>query len=198
MVSGLQEIINEIQNEALKEAEAIKAATMAAEEEILAESACAAGKEAEKIQEGLQRKLEAMKVSSASALEQQRRQSFLEIRQEILQDTLKSARESIQVLPAEAYFALCKKLALAHAEAGEGILFFGSEDLARLPADFGEALAKDLPREKTIRIADEAYPIDSGFVLQYGAIQQNCSFSALFDGRQEEFLDGIVPILFPA
>ena len=42
----------------------------------------------------------------------------------------------------------------------------------------------------------EPCAIDGGFVLIYGGMEENCSFSALFDANREDFLDAAKAVLF--
>ena len=196
-MGGLQSIIEEIKSEALAEAEGIRAAAQAEAEKCLAQAEADAALEVKQIEEQTRRRLEAVKAASTSAAERQHKQSLLEARQGLLADTLQKARDSLHALPVAEYFALCGRLALAAAEPGEGTMSFCAEDLARLPANFEAELASALPSGKAIRVAAQPCDIGGGFILQYGSVEQNCSFSAIFNARQEEFIDRILPVLFP-
>ena len=195
-MSGLDNIVKEIETEALAEAQAIKTMAEAEAEEILQDAKKTANEEVAKIEEATKRKIETIKDSNASAIEQQQRQSLLQAKQRLLNETLQEAMESLFTMPAKEYFDLCKRLVVLHAEEGEGVLFFCTDDLKRMPVDYGKELANALPAGKTIKISKDAKEIGGGFILQYGFVEQNCSFSALFAERREEFLDAVAPILF--
>ena len=195
-MSGLDNIVKEIETEALAEAQAIKTMAEAEAEEILQDAKKTANEEVAKIEEATKRKIETIKDSNASAVEQQQRQSLLQAKQRMLNETLQKAMESLLAMPVKEYFDLCKRLAVLNAEEGEGVLFFCKDDLKQMPASFEKELAGSLPAGKTIKISKETKEINGGFILQYGFVEQNCSFSALFAERREEFLDAVAPILF--
>ena len=48
----------------------------------------------------------------------------------------------------------------------------------------------------SLAVSREAQAIDGGFVLVYGGMEENCSFSALFDANREDFLDAARAVLF--
>jgi hypothetical protein len=99
-------------------------------------------------------------------------------------------------LPDAAYFELLTGLARQSAEAGVGVMFLSARDLARLPEGFHRALNAALPEGAELDISSRARPIDGGFILQYGAIEQNCSLAAIFDANREAILDEARRALF--
>jgi V/A-type H+-transporting ATPase subunit E len=75
-------------------------------------------------------------------------------------------------------------------------MILSRRDLERCPADFHVALNRALPDGATLDISSNARPIDGGFILQYGDIEQNCSLSAIFDENREKILDAAHEALF--
>ena len=195
-MSGLENIVKEIEKEATAEAKGIRAKSKKEADAYLAETEKLTAIEAKEIEEIANGKAEVLRSSRISAVEQQHRQSVLKARQGVLRETLQKALEALYELPNEDYFALCKRLAVFYAEEGAGALLFNADDLARLPSGFEKELNAELLEGKSIQVSSEVAPIDGGFVLRYGFVEQNCSFAALFDARQEEFTDYITPILF--
>ena len=73
-----------------------------------------------------------------------------------------------------------------------GQIAFSQKDLDRLPADFAEKL-----KEFSLTISDKAQEnLDNGFILQYGGIEANCSFDALFAEAKESLQDQVRDLLF--
>lgn len=196
-MTGLDTIIKEIMDEAQAEADAAKAKAKAQADEILQKATSEAEAERAKIGASAGQTVADVTAARESALALQRRQRTLETKQALLNETLEKALEKLYSLPEGEYFELCHRLALRNAEDGEGALLFNEKDKARQPADFATKLAAALPTGKTIQVSGETRPIDGGFVLKYGDVEENCSFRAVFEARHEEFSDQIRPILFP-
>lgn len=195
-MTGLDKIINEIEQEAQREAQdALDKATAKAAEVLAAAKEAAAAKTAEmnaRAQKDV-RDIEAAR-DSASAL--QRRQRTLQVKQQLLAETLQKALESLYTLPEGEYFALLCKLAAATAQPGEGEMLLNEADAKRMPATFKANLAAALPAGSTLTVSGNTRPIDGGFILKYGDIEQNNSFKAMFDARRDEFADLIRETLF--
>ena len=47
-----------------------------------------------------------------------------------------------------------------------------------------------------IALSDKAAAIDAGFILQYGGIEENCSFDAIFASEAENLSDRAGRLLF--
>ena len=134
--------------------------------------------------------------SRDSAQQLQRRQRTLQTKQAVLNETIDMALESLYKLPDVDYFVLLVRLAARAAQPGEGVMYLNEKDRARLPAEFETHLAKALPAGAKLTLSDKTRPIDGGFVLGYGGVEENCSFEAIFSARHDEFSDMIRDILF--
>ena len=75
---------------------------------------------------------------------------------------------------------------------------FSEYDLKRIPNDFEKNLENTLKdiKNAALTISKEAAPIDGGFILVYGDIEENCSFKALFNNAKEELQDKVNAFLF--
>ena len=195
-MTGLEKIINEILDEAAREADAVVDKAKAEADTLTEKARTEAKAEGEKIAATAQQTVAELESSRTSSIALQRRQRTLQMKQELLDETLELARQELCKLPEEQYFALLAKQAAQYAETGEGKMLLNAEDKARLPAAFAGQLAAALPEGCSIAIAGETCPIDGGFVLKYGDVEQNCSFSALFDAKREDFTDMIRDTLF--
>ncbi len=195
-MTGLEKIVKEIEDEARAEAAATLSKAKARAEEILAEAKATAKAESDKIDAATKQELADVENSRASALGLQRRQRTLQTKQEMLSETLDKALSELYELPEGAYFSLLVKLAANAAQPGEGEMLLSEKDRARLPASFEKDLAAALPEGRKLAIAQATRPIDGGFVLKYGDVEENCSFADMFDARREEFADKVQDILF--
>ena len=195
-MTGLEKIVASIREEALGEAKSITdqanadAARMLASEKAKSDEQCA------QIGDFAKRQAEDIERAGASALELQRRRKLLEAKQELLTQTMELALDELYAQPDQAYFELLLKMAGAFAEPKNGQLLLSAKDFARCPKDFAERLRNHLPQGVTLTVSEARAPIDGGFILKYGDIEQNCTFRAVFNARWDELTDKARGILF--
>jgi V/A-type H+-transporting ATPase subunit E len=195
-MSGLETIVKTIQEEAGRRGAVGSQPGPAGRRATLAEAKALTDGECEKIVEaGRQGALDIRARAEADAA-MRRRRALLARKQELLDQTVRAAREALVSQPEKAYFGFLLRLAQSSAERGEGVMYLSKRDLTRLPADFHQALNAALPEGSTLDIASEARSIDGGFILQYGDIEQNCSLSAIFDVDRERIFDVARAALF--
>ena len=195
-MTGLDKITSEILNEAAMDAKAVLAAAEAEAEAIFKAAYDEAEALNEKITAAAQKEAADILSSCNSALRLQQRQHMLQIKQELLSETLQAAQEELYKLPDAQYFSLLVKQAVRFSEPGKAEMLLNARDAARIPAGFEKDLASALPSSHSITLSGDTRLIDGGFVLKYGDIEQNCSFSAIFDAQREEFADMVREILF--
>ena len=53
-----------------------------------------------------------------------------------------------------------------------------------------------LRRPAELTVTEDPAPIEAGFILKYGGIEQNCSFDAVFAGESENLSDKAGRLLF--
>ena len=132
-----------------------------------------------------------------SQIDMQRKQAVLGEKQNIITDVIKKAQSVMENLGGADYAAMILKLLqnCVHGEKGE--ILFSAKDKKNLTADLikkiGEIAAK---KGGSLTLSDETADIDSGFILRYGGIEENCSLKALFADRQEELQDLVHKLLF--
>lgn len=195
-MTGLEKILADILDEAKAEAEQTVAAAKTEADRIVGTARAEAGVKADKVGAAAVQDVADIERSRDSALVLQRRQRTLGQKQMLLAETLEKARDSLHALPGGDYFGLLVKLAAKTAQPGEGELLLNDADLARMPKDFENQLAGALPAGSALKVGGQARPIDGGFVLKYGDVEENCSFAAIFDAREDEFSDLIRDVLF--
>ena len=88
-----------------------------------------------------------------------------------------------------AYFGLIFKMVGKFALPQQGKLILNEKDLARVPGDFDVQLKAALAAipGAVLSLSSSTCPIDGGFVLDYGGIEENCS---LDDGETRLYLCG--------
>lgn len=195
-MTGLDKIIEDIRAESAEtvkkfteEAEAKRAEAMAAAEK-------EADREAAKILSHAESACRDLTSRADSAAQLERRRSLLKAKQELIAGTLEKAKRAVLDLPAADYFSLILKLISKNALPGTGEIRFSGKDLERLPEGFAAKIAGMLPAGDRLSVSKEAAPIDGGFILNYGGVEQNLSISAIFEEKKEEMTDIAGKILF--
>lgn len=146
---------------------------------ILAEAEEKAKKEADRIIAG-----------AKSAADLNERRDMLQAKVDLIDEALKKAQWYLRSLNTEDYFKVLFSLAARSRQKGVGEMHLNAKDLARMPASFLQQLGAG------IRVSDVPYDIEDGFVLVYGDIEMNCTFSALFAACREELKAKAAEILF--
>ncbi len=196
-MSGLDKIISQIKeeadasaakilNEANEEAEQIKAQ---------AEEDCLALKERATVQNEAVR--EDILRRNRSTAQMQRRRELLVAKQEVIDEIIGDAHDSLLQMDASEYFDALVKLVEKHAQPQEGQLCLNQKDLDRVPADFAEAVSQAAQKKGgKLTVSDQPCQIDGGFLLVYGDIEENCSFETLFTSERENLQDKLHTFLF--
>jgi V/A-type H+-transporting ATPase subunit E len=195
-MSGLDTIVKTILDEAAAEARSVLDQAHEDAERTLAEAKALTDGECEKIVEAGRLSAEGVRARADAAANMDGRRALLIKKQELLDQTVRAARDALITQPVVGYFGFLSRLAQKNAEKGAGVMYLSKKDLTRLPEDFHRALNAALPEGSTLDIASEARPIDGGFILKYGDIEQNCSLSAIFDENRERILDAASEALF--
>jgi len=193
-MTGLDKIIAQIKLDGENTAEGIKAKSNAECEKLLAD----AQKDAEAIlksgEEKASKKYDDIIARANSQAELEERKIMLSARQSVICTMISSTLASLIALPEDKYFELILKMISKYSENSEGTISFNSADLARLPKDF-ESKANSVSKGK-LKLSSDAVSIDGGFVLTYGGVDVNCSFSSLFSDNSEKISDAVAKLLF--
>lgn len=196
-MTGLEKITDQIQEEAKASAARRLEAAQKEADAVLAEAkdACAA-LEAEAAEKNAAMKANYESRVKSSA-EQQRRTALLRAKQEIIAEVIEEAYVTLKEKDVQSYFLTMEKILKTYALAEDGEIYFSSEDLARMPADF-EKKIKAAAKEKggSLVLKKEPKAIADGFVLVYGGVEENCTLKALFDAKRDQLQDKVNAILF--
>ncbi len=196
-MSGLEKIIDQIQQDAAAVCADIQAKADAEKAKILAdaEEACA-GIDAQALADAEALRADLISRGESSA-QMQRKNRILTAKQTMIRDTIAQSREKLSSLPAIDYFVLLLKLARKYAQKGDGVMYLSQADLDRAPTYLPGKL-QEIGQEKggTLVLSDTPREIGGGFVLAYGGIEENCSFEALFEDNKERLQDIVRARLF--
>lgn len=196
MSSGLEKIIEKINEENIRECENIENKAKQKAEKIIADEIESAKADADKIiaKAKADAALTDEKAKSGSLLLEKKIK--LEVKNQIIAETVVKIKERLKSLPTDEYLKIVQKLVTSYAKEGEGTLKFSSDDFKKIPADFEKTLNSVLPEKTTVKISDETINADGGFILSYDDIEENCTFDALIDTNIDAIRDKLNSKLF--
>lgn len=196
-MTGLDTILDSIRKDGQESADAILAKARQEADEISAQALADAQLRREEILRDTPQQAQDAADRVLSSAHREQRRILLTARQALIQETLEAAEKSLFDLDDEEYFTVLLGLAAKRALPQKGELVLGSRDFARMPTDFAKKLLAVLPNGAELTVCKKPNPsIESGFLLLYGGIEENCTFRALFDDKREELQDLTNQILF--
>ena len=177
-MSGLDNIVEEIRNQSKQEAD-----------EILKEADVFCKDYMNKIKKDVEVEVVSIE-KTVSGMEFLERNSILRAKQQVIEQAIDKARESIAGLNDEEYFNVLEKLLRKNVQQGKGKICFSKKDLDRIPNGF-EDRVKEIVAENQGELVIDKEPanIKDGFVLVYGEIEENCTLKALFDSNIDRIKD---------
>lgn len=196
-MAGIDNIINEILQEAKDKAQSLLDAAKAEADGAYAK----ANAECADFKEGALEKIERNRAIYQERLnsqkEMRRRQAVLKTKQEIIEEVIQAAYKKLAGQDDAAYFAMLLKLTEEHAQKGAGEMLLSGKDLARVPADFADQISAVAQKKGgSLRLSDQAADIENGFILRYSGIDENCTLTALFAEKTDELSDRVHEVLW--
>lgn len=196
-MGGLDKIIEEIKDQANAEAGQILKEADEYCDEYMKEITDKVADEVEAFEkkEKLKRDLYDEKVKSGALFKE--RNEILKTKQQCINEVIKEAEYTICNLETKQYFDFLSKLFEANFDGTDGEMFFGKEDLERMPEEFKEKI-KAIADNKgaKVNISDKTKNIKNGFILVYGEIEENCTIQSLFDEKSDALRDIVNKELF--
>lgn len=191
-MAGVETIINDILQEANGKADEI----LAKAKDEKASAADAARKDAQAVAKKYVDKAERDAKDYAARVESQiglrRRQAALSAKQEIIAGIIEKARKKIDAQDAGSYFDMIEKMLKKVIQPEEGTIAFSQRDLDRMPSGFEDRIEKAAKAAGgKLKLAKEPAKIESGFILSYGGIDENCSIQAMFDEKLNDLQDEV-------
>lgn len=197
-MTGLEKIIKAIEAEASKNVDRILAEAGEESEKIFTSAISEAEAKSAEIAKMPASEVKAIINRAESGARLIKRQEILNAKQEMINNIIHKAMNKLTSLPDTDYFELILKIVKKHAHPKEGIIMFSKKDLERLPKKFDKSLKeaiKDI-NNASLTISEQDAKIDSGFILVYGNIEENCSFEALFSVAKADLQDKVNEFLF--
>ena len=195
-MSGIEKILQEIQEEGRAAADKILQEADVKIEGLRKELREKAEAECEEIRTQGTRESRDILERGSSAANLLSRRMLLEAKQEILAELLQKAQESVYEMEEGAYFRLLERIAAKNALPREGEILFSPRDRGRLPDTFEKELEALLPQGASLKLSKETRNIRGGCVLLYGGVEENCSIEALFSAGRDDMADIAGSILF--
>lgn len=193
-MSGIDKIIQQIESDTEKVCGSIIGEAQQKADRIIASAELEAQKIAADGKDRTAARVLDIKKRGDSAADLEEKRVMLSAKQQIITRMLREGLAAAKALPDEEYFALILKMVEKYSLPEDGVIFFGERDIKRLPAGFEASLNK--AAKGRIALSPDTAPIDAGFILKYGGIEQNCSFDAIFAGEAEELSDRAGRLLF--
>ncbi|HEY8420075.1 MAG TPA: V-type ATP synthase subunit E family protein [Clostridia bacterium] len=195
-MSGLDKIIEKIESDAKERCSAVLSEAQKKASEII-DAAKAEGEriKAERIETAKKKRDFELELAHSKA-ETELKKAALSEKIKIVNEAINEALQTLKNLPADKYFAAIKELAAKYALPKEGVMLLSKADLDRLPKNFEEQLSNILGKGKSVKVGKDPAPIDSGFILSYKDIEQNCCFESLLEENLDEIRDAVSKILF--
>lgn len=190
-MTGLENILSQIENESKLRAESIINEAKTASESIIAE----AKKKAEGIICDFKQKAEGASnevINRAQAADEiEGKRAELRKKQELINKAVDAAKADIKAMNAEDYFEFMGKIFKKYALEKPGKLLISQSDILSMTDSFKRILA-----DWSIEAQAVEMPERGGFVIVYGSIEINCTIDALFDEKSEEISDALNKFLF--
>lgn len=189
-MSGLDKIKAQILKDAKDAADAQIAEAAAQVAKIKAEAEAQKESRLAQITAQSETKIKNIQERTVSAIDLKRRTRFLEVRQQLINETIEQAYTTICEMDAQAYAAVLKQLVAAHVWPQKGQIIFAEADRKRLPEGFEDEILKIAETAGgSLTVSDEKRNIENGFVLVYGGIEENCTLRSIFDEKKDQLSD---------
>ncbi|MBQ6385639.1 MAG: hypothetical protein IJJ38_05665 [Lachnospiraceae bacterium] len=196
-MAGIDNITNEILEEAKAKAAEVIAQANGKAEEILSAARKECGDIASKSEARAEAEAEnyAGRISSQAGMK--KRQTILAARQDMIDKVIARAQEHLENQPEKDYFSMITELLGKHVRSGEGEILFSAKDAGRLPAGFAAAVSEIAEKAGgKLSVSDETADIANGFILRYGGIEENCTLASLFAEKSDALKDIVHGVLW--
>ena len=136
-------------------------------------------------------------LTSCTSVDSTFRRKLLEYKVGCIDSAVEAAVDKLRKLPDKEYFEMILRLIKHHLRDETGVVSFSRKDLDRMPADLKDKLSEEAAKAGgSISVSSEPADINDGFILTYGNISENCSFSAVVESERESVRDTAAKALF--
>lgn len=188
-MSGLDKIISRLENDCAKECSRIEEEAMLRAHSILTDAENATKAEYDRMIAEAEKQAELINKKAESAAAMTARRGMLEAKIAVIDETIEAAVKKLRALDTESYFSVLSHLASKYAQSGTGVMYLSKNDKDRMPEKFVSTL-------NSVIISEDTADIQDGFILKYGDIEINCTFSSMLNAAREELKATAGDILF--
>lgn len=190
-MNGLELILRKIEEDNKLEVEKIKADGKKAAENIVADAEASAKSEAAKIIAAADKKASLMLENAKSGCDSLIKRAEVFAKSQVVTDCIKNATAEIKAMEDDKYFQVITKLVLKYYHANEqGELLMNEKDIDRMPKRFLKDINEKIKKSGAeLVLSKNPADIDSGFVIRYGGVEENCTFDSLINEKTEEIKD---------
>ncbi len=194
-MNGLEKIISTIDEQSDTRAKAARQEARESAEKIISDAKAQARNDYDSHMSETEERCRIIANAAQSAAISVKNKTLLNTRVECIYEAINTAVKTLENLPDDEYFELLQRLVKSNAEAKDGELLLNSRDLNRLPPDFINCVNGSLSSGK-LTVCPDGADIDGGFILKYGDIEINCSFSAIAASKADRLKDTAAKVLF--
>ncbi|HKM32604.1 MAG TPA: V-type ATP synthase subunit E family protein [Oscillospiraceae bacterium] len=197
-MTGLEKIIGHIEENSVASVREIISAAKEKADGIALDAQTEVEKTTAEITERTKRETQDTISRAKSYATLQEKKLILTAKQQLISDIIDKAKQQLISLSDKEYFEIILSMIKRYSINQSGEIAFSKSDLARLPQDFDNTISTALSDKENAKLAisKDAVEIDGGFVLIYGEVEENCSFSSLFLAARELLQDKVSALLF--
>lgn len=196
-MNGLDKLVARISGESDEQIKTIIDDAGAKAAEIKADCDRKIKAECERIEKKAQTEVETIEMRGKASAELKTKQILLTGKQELLNDTIAMAKEKLNSLSDREYIDFITKLFAKHIPAEDAVLKMNAADLKRIPKSVFDGFVQSAEEKGAkLSVSEEPSEIKNGFILDFGGIEENCTFDALIDQNIEELQDKVKSLLF--
>ena len=186
-MSGLDNITSHILENAKSEAQVILNDAKEKASEINSEYSIKAQKIKDEFKLRIQNETDRIAQMGDASDRQVRREIILNTRNELIDEIINESVNKIKNMPDEEYKNILLTILKNSQTGAEGEILFSKRDKRFADSEFC-AKCDEITNSK-LKISDETANIESGFIIRYGKIEQNCSIDAIFEEKHNIFTD---------
>ena len=190
-MTGLDNILKEIKSESDVLVKNIISDAEKKAEEILKEAKEKGEVLAAEIKKAAEKKAEVIISRGKASAELSEKRAVLKKKQAIITEYINAAKERLEALEGKEYFEVLKRIIEKNASGAEGEIILSKADKNAVDSDFEKFI-----KEKNLKISDSELAGSRGVIIDYGNIEENCTFDAMFDSLSEELSDETMALLF--
>ena len=196
-MGGLDKIIGHISHDAENEVKSVLDAAKAQAESIVNDAKEKTAEECDRINKKAATEAQSILDRGRSSAELKTKQILLTGRQELISETINMVRDRLNSLSDEEYAEFITGLFAKHVPNKDAVLKLNAADMKRIPKEVLDGFVKKAEEAGAkLTVSGEAAGIKNGFVLDFGEIEENCTFDALIDQNIEELQDKVKSLLF--